>query len=78
MRWLPSPSAEELGRILDLGTTFFLDASVLIFIFPTLDTFVQYGRKGLTWALFLTTFLVSGVFFVMAAVTTILAARRRN
>jgi hypothetical protein len=77
MRWLPSFSAEELVRILDLGTTFFLDAAVLIFIFPILDTFVQYGRERLTWRLFFATFAISGIFFVMAVVTTVLAARRK-
>lgn len=77
MRWLPSFSAEELVRILDLGTTFFLDAAVLIFIFPILDTFVQYGRERLTWRLFFVTFAISGVFFLMAVVTTVLAARRK-
>ena len=77
MKCLPKLNAGELTKVMDMCTTFFLDASVLILVFPVLDTFVQHGRKGLTWGLFAGTFAISGLFFAMAVATLVLTARRK-
>jgi len=69
---LPALNQHALTKILDLCTTFFLDASVLIFVFPILDTIVERGKQSLTRGLFVGTLAISGVFFSLAMVTAIM------
>jgi len=58
-----------------LSEQFLLDASVLIFVFPILDTVVQFGQKAITTKLILWTTALSGVFFVAALVLGVLAVK---
>lgn len=67
-------SRRALLNILDLCATFLLDASVLIFVFPILDTIVEHGKQNLTRQLISYTLAISGVFFVAAIVMAILKA----
>ena len=67
-------SRRALLNILDLCATFFLDASVLILVFPILDTIIERGQRSLTRRLFLYTLAISGVFFLAAVVMAILKA----
>jgi hypothetical protein len=65
-------------KILDLCTTFFLDASVLTFVFPVLDTIVERGRRSLTSVLFIGTLGISGVFFLLAILLAVMMAEREE
>ena len=65
-------------KILDLCTTFFLDASVLTFVFPIVDTIVERGRRSLTSVLFIGTLGISGVFFVLAVLLAVMMAEREE
>ncbi|HXQ24893.1 MAG TPA: hypothetical protein VN822_00655 [Candidatus Acidoferrales bacterium] len=76
MKLLSALRPRELLKVLDLCTTFFLDAAVLVFVFPILDTVVQHGGQELTPRLFFGTLAISGVFFVLAIVMGIMMARR--
>jgi hypothetical protein len=62
-------------RIIGLCEAFCLDVAVLVFVFPALDTLVTFGTQRLTNKLILWTLTISGVFFVSAALMSILAAR---
>lgn len=64
-----------LVRIIGLCEAFCLDVAVLVFVFPALDTLVTFGTQRLTNKLILWTLTISGVFFVSAALMSILAAR---
>jgi len=76
MRWTLTLSPRALLKVLDLCATFFLDASVLIFVFPILDTIVEHGKQSLTGRLFLGTLMISGVFFGLAVITAVMMAGR--
>jgi len=65
-------------KILELCTTFFLDASVLTFVFPVLDTIVERGKRSLTSVLFIGTLGISGVFFLLAVLTAVMMADREG
>jgi len=71
-------SPRELLKVLDLCTTFFLDAAVLVFVFPILDTVVLHGNQEVTFRLFFGTLAISGVFFILAIVMGIMMARRET
>ena len=64
-----------LVRIIGLCETFCLDVAVLVFVFPALDTLVTFGTQRLTLKLILWTLTISGVFFISAALMSILVAR---
>lgn len=64
-----------LPRIIGLCETFCLDVAVLVFVFPALDTLVTFGTQRLTLKLILWTLTISGVFFIAAALMSILVAR---
>ena len=64
-----------LVRIIGLCEAFCLDVAVFVFVFPALDTLVTFGTQRLTNKLILWTLTISGVFFVSAALMSILAAR---
>ncbi len=67
-------SRRALTKILDMCATFLLDVAVLTFVFPILDTIVQYGKQNLTRGLIVGAFGISGVFLVLALATaTVLA-----
>jgi hypothetical protein len=38
-------------RFADIAQEFFTEAAVLVFVFPVLDTVVQFGRAKVTWRL---------------------------
>jgi len=65
-------------KILELCTTFFLDASVLTFVFPVLDTIVERGKRSLTSVLFIGTLGISRVFFLLAVLTAVMMADREG
>lgn len=64
-----------LPRIIGLCETFCLDVAVLVFVFPALDTLVTFGTQRLTIKLILWTLTISGVFFIAAALMSVLVAR---
>jgi hypothetical protein len=66
---------DALVRIIGLCETFCIDVSVLVFVFPALDTLVTFGTQRLTFKLILWTLTISGVFFIAAALMSILVAR---
>ena len=74
MNWRPEFGESQLRKVLSLSEQFLLDASVLIFVFPILDTVVQFGRNAITTGLVLWTLAISGVFFIWAMVLGIVAA----
>jgi|SRR5271163_2604957 hypothetical protein len=38
-------------RFVEIAQEFFTEAAVLVFVFPVLDTIVQFGPKKVTWRL---------------------------
>jgi hypothetical protein len=38
-------------KFVDVAQEFFTEAAVLVFVFPVLDTIVQFGTKKVTWRL---------------------------
>jgi hypothetical protein len=64
-----------LVRIIGLCEAFCLDVAVLVFVFPALDTLVTFGTQRVTLKLILWTLTISGVFFIAAALMSILVAR---
>jgi hypothetical protein len=52
-----------------------LDAAVLTFVFPVLDTLINFGAKKITLPLLLGTVAISGVFFGAAILMAVLVAR---
>jgi hypothetical protein len=65
-------------RIIGLCETFFLDAAALVFVFPALDTLINFGSQRLTFRLILWTVAVSGVFFTGAVIMSLFIARREE
>jgi hypothetical protein len=57
---------------------FLLDAAVLIFVFPVLDTLINFGAKRLTLPLVLWTLGISGVFFTGAICMGALAVKKEG
>ena len=76
MDWKPEFAPRELSKILSLCEQFLLDVSVLIFVFPVLDTAIQFGKKAITPGLVLWTLVISGVFFIWALILGMIAAVR--
>jgi hypothetical protein len=60
---------------LSLTEQFLLDAAVLIFVFPVLETIVQFGKKAITVELVLGTLAISGVLFTWALILGVLAVK---
>lgn len=69
-------SDAALQRIIGLCEQFLLDAAVLTFVFPALDTLINFGAKRLTVSLVLWTIAISGVFFMGAMSMAVFATRR--
>jgi hypothetical protein len=65
-----------LLRIIGLCEQFLLDAAVLTFVFPALDTLINLGAKRLTVSLVFWALAISGVFFVGAMCMAVFATRR--
>jgi positive regulator of sigma E activity len=65
-------------RILGLCETFLLDAAVLVFVFPILDTLINFGTQRLTFRLIFWTLLITGVFFSGALLMSVLATKREE
>ena len=68
----------QLRKILSLCEQFLLDAAVLIFVFPVLDTVVQFGKEQITGKLIAGTLAISGVFFIGALILGMRAAKGRE
>ena len=64
--WKPHLAPDQFAKLLALTEQFLLDAAVLIFVFPVLDTIILYGKQAVTRPLILWTSLVSGVFLAWA------------
>ena len=67
-----------LVRIAGLCETFLLDAAVLVFVFPVLDTLINFGTQRLTFRLMLWTVAISGVFFTGAVLMSLFIARKEH
>jgi hypothetical protein len=67
-----------LQRIIGLCEQFLLDAAVLTFVFPALDTLINFGAKRLTVSLVFWTVSISGVFFIGAMSMAVFATRREE
>lgn len=78
MTWVGKIQPQARLKILSLCEQFLLDAAVLIFVFPVLETVIQFGQKAVTRRLVLTTLLVSGVFFISAVVLGVIAVSREE
>jgi hypothetical protein len=52
-----------------------LDVAVLTFVFPLLDTLIDFGATKVTFSLVLGTLVTSGVFFIGALCMAALATR---
>ena len=68
----------QLRKIMSLCEQFLLDAAVLIFVFPVLDTIVQFGKEEITAKLIAGTLAISGVFFIGALVVGMMAANGKE
>ncbi len=60
-------------RIYHVCREFLVESSVLVFVFPVLDTVVNYGKAQVTASLVRGSFLISLVFFVGAIIMTLLS-----
>ncbi len=78
MKWPLSLGQKDLLKILEMCNAFFLDAAVLIFVFPVLDMIVEHGTQGVSRRLFWGSIATSGVFFVLALVTGVMLSRRQD
>lgn len=56
----------------ELLSTFFVDASVLVFIFVPLDAVVQFGGRALTIRLIVATCVVASVFFAVGFILKVI------
>ncbi len=65
-------------RVAGLSETFLLDAAVLVFVFPALDTLVNFGTQRLTSRLILWTIAISGVFFLGAILVSVFIATQEG
>jgi hypothetical protein len=65
-------------RVAGLCETFLLDAAVLVFVFPALDTLINFGTQRLTFRLLLWTGAISGVFFIGAVFMSIFIVRNER
>lgn len=50
----------------------------MIFVFPVLDTIVQFGKEEITAKLIAETLAISGVFFIGALTLGMMAAKGRE
>jgi hypothetical protein len=67
-----------LVRVAGLCETFLLDAAVLVFVFPALDTLINFGTQRLTLRLMLWTVAISGVFFIGAVFMSVFIVRKEQ
>jgi len=74
MNWFGRIEPQGRLKILSLCEQFLLDAAVLIFVFPVLETVIQFGQKAITRRLVLSTLAISGIFFIGAVVLGVVAA----
>lgn len=57
-----------IKKSLELISEFLLDASVLVFVFPILDSLVQFGKKSLTRSLVGWSMGIALLFFGLAVI----------
>jgi len=75
VNWKPKFEERQLKKILSLSEQFLLDAAVLIFVFPVLDTIIQFGKQAITLGLVLGTLAISGVLFIWAIILGMAAVK---
>jgi hypothetical protein len=68
----------QLRKIMSLCEQFLLDVAVLTFVFPVLDTAVQFGKEQITGKLIAGTLAISGVSFTGAIILGMIAAKGRE
>lgn len=56
------------GHFHQVGSVFFTEAAVLVFVFPVVDTVVQFGPKSLTLKLGAVSLVASVVFYLLAVI----------
>jgi hypothetical protein len=78
MNWPLSLGRRDLLKILEMCNAFFLDVSVLIFVFPVLDMIVERGTQSVSRQLFWGSTATAGVFFGLALVTGVMLSRRQD
>jgi hypothetical protein len=78
VNWKLQLDEKQLRKIISLCEQFLLDAAVLIFVFPVLDTLVQFGKEEITGKLIAGTLAISGVFFIGALILGMMAAKGRE
>ena len=78
MIWKLQLDEGQLRKIMSLCEQFLLDAAVLIFVFPLLDTIVQFGKEAITGKLVAGTLAISGVFFIWALILGMMGAKGRE
>jgi hypothetical protein len=78
VNWKPEFEERQLKKILSLSEQFLLDAAVLIFVFPVLETIVQFGKKAITAGLVLGTLAISGVLFIWALILGMVAVKEQE
>ena len=78
VNWKIQLDEGQLRKIMSLCEQFLLDAAVLIFVFPLLDTVVQFGKEAITGKLVAGTLAISGVFFIWARILGMMGANGRE
>lgn len=66
-----NPPPGSLGRVANVAETFFTEVSVLLFVFPVLDEYVQYGGRGVTRGVILWSLGSSAMSLLFAGVLAI-------
>lgn len=61
------PPAGAFKRFAKMSETFFGEVGVLLFVFPVLDEYVQYGKVAITRRLILGSLVASVCCYILAA-----------
>jgi len=61
-------SVKGTKKALELVSEFLLDAGVLVFVFPLLDSIVQFGAKAITLSLIGWSFGIATAFLIAALI----------
>jgi hypothetical protein len=56
------------GNFRGVAATFFTEVAVLVFVFPVVDTIVQFGREKVTAPLAIGSFVFAGLCFLAAVI----------
>lgn len=64
MNKIPPGAGHRIARVTE---TFFTEVGVLLFVFPVLDEYVQYGQKAITTKLIAGSLTASILSYIIAA-----------